>query len=256
MVRFLGVLAYDGTEYCGFQRQPKHPSVQEAVEVALGAVLGTPTRILGAGRTDTGVHASGQVIAFDAQWHHSANALLTAVNNELPPDIALQTLQSTAANFHPRHDALSRSYSYRVAVRPARHPLLVRTAWVVRPPLRLEAMNETAQVLLGRHDFATFGKPPVGESTVREVFVSHWLRESSPWGDLLTYRIEATAFLHHMVRRIVHMLVDVGRGWLSHEQFVMAFAQANLRFAGKPAPPQGLVLEAVTYPPAHEQNDN
>ncbi len=256
MTRFRAVLAYDGTDYCGFQRQRNQPSVQEAVEVALSHVLGVPTPIVGAGRTDTGVHASGQVIAFDADWRHSPDALLTTLNNELPSDIALLSLQVAAADFHPRHHAQTRIYAYRVAARRVRHPLLARYAWIVRPPLDLAALQAAAAVLLGKHDFATFGKPPVGENTVRELFTSQWTRESSPYGELLTYRIEATAFLQHMVRRIVRMLVDVGRGWLSHEQFVMAFAQANLKAAGKPAPPQGLVLEAVTYPPSLEQHVN
>ncbi len=247
MVRFRATLAYDGTRYAGFQRQANAISVQGEVEAALQRVLGVPTPIIGAGRTDAGVHASGQVIAFDADWPHGSTALLTVLNNALPVDISVLDLNEQPG-IHPRYDALSRVYDYSVWVSPVRHPLMMRTSWQVSQALNVQQMNAAARWLIGRHDFATFGRPPKGENTVREVFTSMWRTQPSPYGDLLVYRIEATAFLHQMVRRIVSMLVDVGRGWQSEATFREAFLAADLRRAGKPAPPQGLVLVAVRYP--------
>lgn len=248
MTRYRATLAYDGTRYHGFQRQHSAPTVQAEVEQALAHILGQPTRIAGAGRTDSGVHASGQVIAFDAEWAHSNTALLTVINQALPVDISLRQLD-VLADFHPRYNALARAYDYSVLVSPVRHPLMIRTTWQVAQPLSLNGMNAAAELLVGRHDFATFGKPPHGDNTVREVFVSAWQRQSTPYGETFIYRIEATAFLHHMVRRIVTMLVAVGRGWQSVDDFHRAFQRADLRAAGKPAPPQGLVLVEVRYPP-------
>ncbi|XWX04334.1 tRNA pseudouridine(38-40) synthase TruA [Aggregatilineales bacterium SYSU G02658] len=257
MMRFRATLAYDGTRYAGFQRQANAISVQGEVEAALQRVLGVPTPIIGAGRTDAGVHASGQVIAFDADWSHGCKALLTALNNALPLDIGLLDLVEQPG-IHPRYDALSRVYDYSVWVSPVRHPLMMRTSWHVSQALNIQQMNAAARCLVGRHDFATFGRPPKGENTVREVFASMWRVQPSPYGEVLVYRIEATAFLHQMVRRIVSMLVDVGRGWQSEAAFKEAFWAADLRRAGKPAPPQGLVLVAVRYPPPDQiiERDN
>jgi tRNA pseudouridine38-40 synthase len=251
MVRFCATLAYDGTRYAGFQRQANALSVQGEVEAALRRVLGVEAPIIGAGRTDAGVHACGQVIAFEAEWRHSDQALLTALNHALPTDISLLTI-CEQPGLHPRYDALSRAYDYSVWASPVRHPLMMRTSWHVPQALDVERMNTAARCLVGRHDFATFGRPPKGDNTVREVFVSEWRTQPSPYGDVLVYRIEATAFLHQMVRRIVSMLVDVGRGWQSEQDFREAFHAADLRRAGKPAPPQGLVLVAVRYPPGDQ----
>jgi tRNA pseudouridine38-40 synthase len=249
MTRYRATLLYDGTRYNGFQRQQNAPSIQSTVEQVLEAFFGVPTPIIGAGRTDTGVHAIGQVIVFDALWSHSNTTLLTAINNALPVDIALHNLMETHDDFHPRYDAQARIYHYSVMNSPVRHPLMAATTWQVAQPLNVSLMNQAASLLIGRHDFATFGKPPRGHNTVREVADSEWFPQVSPYGDLLVYRVEATAFLHHMVRRIVRMLVEVGRGWQTIENFEKAFHSANLRFAGKPAPPQGLVLVEVRYLP-------
>jgi tRNA pseudouridine38-40 synthase len=248
-MRFRGVLAYDGTGYAGFQRQARATSIQGEVERALAQVLGRQTPIVGAGRTDAGVHALGQVIAFDADWAHPPQALLTAVNLALPKDIVLQSLAVADAGFHPRYGVLSRAYRYDVTATAQANPLQTRFAWHVTQSLALEAMNEGASLLVGRHDFATFGKPPQGENTVRHVLRSEWTHNADGG---YSYHIEATAFLHHMVRRIVQMLVDIGRGWRSVTAFEQAFRAANLRHAGRIAPPQGLILVAVRYaPPTH-----
>lgn len=246
-MKYRAILAYDGTAYQGFQRQAEGiPTIQAAVEQAIKTVTQQTATVIGAGRTDTGVHATGQVISFTVDWRHHHQALLTALNARLPDDIALQTLvEEPNDKFHPRFSAQSRSYGYTVLQTEQRQPLLRNRAWYVRSQLNADAMQAAAQLLVGEHDFATFGQPPHGENTVRFVFRSEWQTQT----DLLIYRIEATAFLQHMVRRIVGMLVDVGRGWLTPEQFEDRFRRADLSLAKTVAPPQGLILEAVRYAP-------
>ncbi|MCU0512382.1 MAG: tRNA pseudouridine(38-40) synthase TruA [Anaerolineae bacterium] len=246
MARYRAVVAYDGTNYAGFQKQGRRPTIQLVLEDTLARLCGQPIALSGAGRTDAGVHASGQVIAFDADWPHGDDALLKALNHYLPPEIAVQALRQQPG-FHPRYQAHSRTYRYDVAVTAQRLPLLWRTTWQIMPPVDVAALQAAAALLVGEHDFATFGTPPRGDNTVRVVFASGWQAQPAAGGPLLSYRIQATAFLQHMVRRIVAMLVAVGRGRLPLTDFEVAFRQADLRQALPPAPPQGLFLESVQY---------
>jgi tRNA pseudouridine38-40 synthase len=252
-MKYRAILAYDGTRYQGFQRQaPVIPTIQGRVEEALQAITGQPATVIGAGRTDAGVHATGQVIAFDLDqeaWKHSADALLNALNARLPEDIALQSLTTELdERFHPRFSASSRLYEYTVLTTAQRQPLLYQRVWHVRQSLYIEAMQQAAALLIGEHDFATFGQPPVGTNTVRHVYQSEWEVQGACW----IYRVQATAFLQHMVRRMVGMMVNVGRGRLSVEQFEADFRAADLTRAKTLAPPQGLVLVAVEYPPHYQ----
>ncbi|MBI5928462.1 MAG: tRNA pseudouridine(38-40) synthase TruA [Chloroflexi bacterium] len=244
MARLAGRLAYDGTLYCGFQRQRAGlASVQVTVENALSQVTSEIISLMGAGRTDTGVHASGQVIAFDATWKHSTEELLKAINIHLPSDIALQSLMEVAASFHPRFDALSRTYLYRLYISPTRDPLRERYVWHRQLPLNLEAMQEAIQLLRGEHDFATFGKPPKGENTVRVMTTA----QIEAMGDELHVTLTANAFLKRMVRSIVGTLVEVGRGKMNVAEFAAAFRLADRKKAGTSAPPHGLTLTHVVY---------
>lgn len=249
LIRYRGTLAYDGTAYLGFQRQAEGlPTIQAAVESAVATVSGQQVSVIGAGRTDTGVHAVGQVIAFDVGWKHSADALMRAINAVLPDDIALQDLKAAdSPDFHPRYDAVSRVYRYTLYEASQRNPLIRRCAWQVRPSLDGEAMALAAALIIGEHDFAAFGKPPQGESTVRRVLRSEWTRQPDTFGIRWTYCIEANAFLQHMVRRIVGMMVDVGRGRMALDDFRRIFQSAQLAQSVTVAPPQGLVLDRVIY---------
>jgi tRNA pseudouridine38-40 synthase len=241
------VLAYDGTRYQGFQRQAgETPTIQLAVEQALAQVTQQVVGVIGAGRTDAGVHARGQVIAFDVAWPHPDADLLRALNAVLPDDIALQSLER-AAGFHPRYDARSRVYSYTVLHVTARQPLRRHTAWQVWGDLDRAVLAETAHLLLGEHDFATFGNPPQGTNTVRCLYQSTWTVTPEVFGARLVYLVEGTAFLYHMVRRIVGMQLDVARGLSTLAEFEQAFRAADIALAGTVAPPQGLVLELVRY---------
>jgi tRNA pseudouridine38-40 synthase len=248
-VRYRGTLAYDGTAYQGFQRQAEGvPSIQQEVERAAAVVTGHPVTVWGAGRTDAGVHASGQVIAFDAEWGHQAAALQKAINWNLPEDIALLSLEvAEKPTFHPRFDAASRTYQYVVVNSLARDPLLINRAWHIWGKIDGEKMQTAADLLMGTHDFGGFGNPPQGENTVRTVFRSEWKQEPHLKGFLWTYTIEANAFLQHMARRTVGALISVGRGNRSVE-----FVEEMLRSAEMPvgltiAPPQGLTLVNVRY---------
>lgn len=251
MARYVATLAYDGTDYNGFQRQAKHiPTVQLEVEKAIRKITQQDVSITGAGRTDTGVHAVGQVIAFDVNWKHETNTLLLAINSKLPSDIALQAIRQQEG-FHPRYDALWRQYIYRVVTVPVRNPLLNRQVWqVVGEPFDLPEMMRAAEQLIGKHDFGTFGTPPQQGSTntVREIFVSNWEEVPSDYGNMFVYRIRATAFLYHMVRRIVGTLIQVGRGKITLDDFISILKSRDIQKAKLLAPPQGLVLEAVEYP--------
>ena len=253
MKRYAGILAYDGADFQGFQSQPPPtPTIQAALETAIGKVTGQSTRALGAGRTDAGVHALGQVIAFDVEWRHGDAELLRAINSQLPAAIALQRLWRQEG-FHPRFDALWRQYAYRVATLDARQPLLNRQAWqLFGQRLDLGRMQAAANCCLGEHDFAAFGTPPQAGSknTVRRIFRSQWEMESKEYGRIYTYRIRGTAFLYRMVRRLVAAMAQVGSGKISPEQFEQILRSRDIERAKALAPPNGLTLEAVGYAPA------
>ncbi len=248
MARYRCTLAYDGTVYHGFQRQSGSIlTVQSALEHAIERVTQQQINITAAGRTDSGVHAVGQVIAFDAVWRSADALLMKAINANLPDDIALQDIRQHEG-FHPRFDALSRSYHYTILVTAQRQPFLAKYSWQLNNPLELDAMQQAASMLIGEHDFAAFGNPPQGTNTVREMFRSNWSVEAADYGYRYIYNVEANAFLYNMVRRIVGTLVSVGRKTLSVTEFDAIFRSADLAQAKVLAPPQGLVFQKVRYP--------
>ncbi len=245
--RFRAILAYDGTAYQGFQRQRSGmPTVQAAVEAVLAALdAGSESvTVTGAGRTDSGVHALGQVISFDLTWRHGPAALQRALNARLPADIAVSHVARAAPDFHPRFDAVSRTYRYTINNRPVREPLRRLYAWHVSRPLDLPAMARAGRHLLGEQDFATFGRPPQGDNTVREVLRAEWVRQ----GDLLVFTVEANAFLYRMVRSLVGALRLVGDRRWTEADLKAALAAGDRKRVRLTAPPHGLTLVAVTYP--------
>lgn len=242
-MRVRAVVAYDGTDYQGWQRQPNGPTVQAAIEEALVGVGQPGTTVLAAGRTDSGVHAEGQVIAFDVDWRHPLDALLRALNAELPRDVAIREVSRAGSNFHPRFDARSRHYRYAVYNWPVRFPLVRRTSLHVPQELDAEAMGEAASVLVGEHDFATFGQPPQGDVTVRRVVRAEWSGDS-PW---LYFDVEANAFLYRMVRSLVGTLIQVGQGRMTVGEFERAMLAQDRSQAGPTAAPHGLCLIEVKY---------
>lgn len=248
MVRYKAVLIYDGTQFFGFQRQSEQSkirTVQGEVETSLRKIGWNGRTILHAGRTDAGVHASGQVIAFDMDWKHTQERLLAALNFYLPVDIAARSIQEMNPAFHPRFDAESRIYQYRIFCHPVRHPLRERYAWRVWPELNTELLTLAASTLVGSHDFINFGRSmKPGGSTVRTVFNSKWNFEGI--GGI--YEIEANAFLYHMVRRIVKILADIGQGKIRSEELMRELNGKSEKILQGIAPPQGLNLTRVVYP--------
>ena len=202
-------LEYDGTAYCGWQLQSGQDSIQARLEYALERIFSGQIRVYGAGRTDAGVHARGQVAAFRLPRPFDPDDLMRALNALLPPDIAVINAACAEDSFDPRRDARSRSYEYRILNQRIRSPLQLRYSWLVRDSLDLRAMDEAAAMFIGEHDFASMRSLGSEEkTTVRRVLASNWRRE----GKFLTYRVEATAFLRHMVRTMVATMVEAGRG--------------------------------------------
>jgi tRNA pseudouridine38-40 synthase len=243
MERYKLIFAYDGTQFIGSQRQARSRTVQSVLEGALKQLGWQGRSILLAGRTDTGVHASGQVAAADLSWNHSVEDLRNALNAHLPHDLSVKSVERAAAHFHPRFDAVARHYRYRLYVQPVRDPLRDRFAWRVWPKPDAQLLSEAAACLTGTHDFSAFGSSPTKNgSTVRTVSKSQWKAGGDQW----TYDIIADAFLYRMVRRLVFGQVAVGLGKLKIE----AFKQAVENQAGFPAglaSPSGLTLVEVKY---------
>jgi tRNA pseudouridine38-40 synthase len=241
--RYKAIVAYDGTDFLGFQRQKRERTVQGTIEVALSKIIKQSVRIVAAGRTDSGVHADGQVISFDVDWKHSLANLQTALNVNLPQDIAVVELTKSPADFHPRFDAVSRQYRYTILNQPTRDVFRRRYALQVPVVLDVSKMQQASHFLLGGHDFASFGRPPQGENTYRTVFQAEWYTA----GDELYFEITANAFLYRMVRNIVGSLLDVGMGKLEIEDFLEILQAKSRSNAVVPASPNGLCLIKVNY---------
>lgn len=256
------LVAYDGAEYFGFQVQRDVPTIQGTLEQSLRTFTTLDGRIAGSGRTDTGVHARGQVIGLKVHWRHDLSALQRAWNAHLPPAIAVRAVQSAPAEFHPRFSAVSRTYRYFVSepclpgwLAPKRSPLTQRYAHVERRQLDVVAMQQVADLFVGEHDFATFGQPPQGVNTVRRVLQAVWQivettlspLESQP-DRTLVFTITANAFLQHMVRNLVGAMLAVGRSERAVSDVKVALDACSRNSALRPAPANGLVLECVDYP--------
>lgn len=241
--RFWAKVEYDGTEFYGFQIQASERTVQGEIERALEAITGVRSHVVGAGRTDRGVHAQGQVISFEAEWRHSLEDLQRALNATLAADVAILAIGLTSGEFHPRFSALRRAYRYTILNRPWRSPLERRTAWHVIQELDTSRMGEASRCLVGTHDFATFGQPPQGEETVRTVFCAKWQAKAMR----LWFDIEANAFLYRMVRSIVGTLVLVGWGQVSPTEFETILQARDRSLIKQVAPAHGLCLVRVDY---------
>jgi tRNA pseudouridine38-40 synthase len=245
--RYGAIVEYDGTDFLGFQIQARGRTVQGEIEKTLEKITQTFLRVVGAGRTDAGVHATGQVIAFNAVWKHSLDDLHRALNATLPEDIVVSNLKTVDSTFHPRFSALNRSYSYTIINQRWPCVLQRRYSYHIKKKLDVAAMNEAGHVLIGWHDFASFGKPPRGENTVRYVTEARWSTQNNS----LIFNITANAFLYRMVRNIVGTLIEVGLGNLSLNDFSNILEARDLARAAPPAPAQGLCLIKVAYPVEH-----
>ena len=237
-------LEYDGSNYSGWQLQPRHDSIQGRIEAALERIFSTPIRVYGSGRTDAGVHARGQVAAISIPRPFELTELRRALNAMLPADIVVLDIAPAPGDFDPRRDARSRVYEYRVLNRRIASAFEYRYSWHVRDELDLVAMNAAARIFVGEHDFAAFRSLGTETTTtVRRVMSSEWTRER----DIIRYSIEGTSFLRHMVRAMVGAMVEVGRGRFTPEKVADILAGRDRQAAPANAPPGGLYLVEVRY---------
>jgi tRNA pseudouridine38-40 synthase len=240
-------IEYDGTAYNGWQRQRTGLGVQARLEQALSEVADEPVEVTCAGRTDAGVHASGQVAHFDTGAKRSERGWLLGANSNLPEDICVTWVKPVADDFHARFSATARRYRYRILNRLVRSALFRRRAWWVHRDLDAGRMHEAAQALLGEHDFSTFRAAGCqASSAVREVTAIGVARD----GDWVLLDITANAFLQHMVRNIAGTLVAIGSGDQEVAWATRVLAGRDRTAAGMAAPPHGLTLVEVCYPHA------
>lgn len=242
--RFAATVSYDGTAFVGSQIQPNGRTVQQELETAAQALFGAPVRVALAGRTDSGVHARGQVAALTVETRLDAATVGRALNAHLPEDVAVRHVRPVPGDFDPRRWARKRWYRYTVWNGEARAPLMRDRAWFVEGDLDIEAMGRAAEALPGRRDFlACSGQLEAGRTSVRTVFEAGWRRE----GCALLFDIEADAFLPQMVRRLTGALVRIGRKPLELEEFVRLLEQADAGTIGPTAPAHGLCLQRIEY---------
>lgn len=237
-------LAYDGSEFMGWQVQAQARTVQGVLEDALVKILGGPHRVIAAGRTDAGVHALGQVVNVRTTSAIPLAALPRALRGCLPPDVSVLAVEEAAYDFHARYLAKAKQYAYLIDTSAQRNPFLRRYVLPVDFPLDLTAMQRAADMFLGEHDFAAFmgvGSPV--KTTTRRITIS----ELTVHDQRITYLIEGSGFLRHMVRNIVGTLLLVGRGALGPEDITGIIAGRDRSKAGPTAPPQGLYLVGVRY---------
>jgi tRNA pseudouridine38-40 synthase len=237
-------LEYDGSDYHGWQVQPGLPTIQAALEAVIAQVSQQHANVIGASRTDAGVHALGQVAGFTTTATLSAPEWLRALNGLLPPDIAVRTVEATPDHFHARFHAKSKLYRYRIIMRSHRSALERHRAWQTPYPLDAELMRTASTSLAGRHDFSSFqGSPTDTDNPVCNVARVECLQSL----DELAIEIEADRFVKQMVRNIVGTLVEVGRGKLQAGVVTEIIAARDRTKAGPTAPPQGLYLVHVDY---------
>jgi tRNA pseudouridine38-40 synthase len=252
MARYQLTLAYDGTGFYGSQRQASKRTVQGELEKALCKLGWMGRSVLMAGRTDTGVHATGQVAAFDLDWSHSDEDLVRALNAAFPADMAVHQARIVHATFHPRFDATSRRYRYKLFCQPLRDPIRERFAWRIWPPIRGDVLPATAMLFLGTYDFSAFGSPttPRG-STVRTVMKAEW-SQTRDANDEWHFDITADAFLYRMVRRLVFVQIAVAQGNIAAEtiswQLSGMKAESSHALPAGLAPAHGLSLVEVAFP--------
>lgn len=264
MARYQIIIAYDGTNFFGSQRQAspgalsrtaRSRTIQGELERALTKLGWQGKSVLLAGRTDSGVHASGQVATFDHEWDHPLEELVSALTANLPRDMAVSAAKIVPDEFHPRFDATSRRYCYRLFCQKWRDPLRERYTWRVWPELDQDDLHNASKLFLGKHDFAAFGSPPrPGSSTVRTIMKSEWQLQDDEW----VYEVQADGFLYRMVRKLVHVQVAVGQGRVTAQAIADAlegkpphsYIGAGRGIPGGLAPANGLTLVEVTYPVA------
>lgn len=236
---------YDGTNYHGWQIQNNVSTVQGEIEKAVYKITGEKTRVVGAGRTDKGVHALAQAAHFDTGSKIPADKFARALNTALPEDIAVISSEEVTPDFHSRFSSTGKTYEYRILNREIRSPIMAKRAWHIRGILDIKSMEQAASFFVGEHDFESFcASGHSVQTTVRTVFSSEWTND----GDCLIYRISGNGFLYNMVRIITGTLIEVGLKKRTAESIPLLLNSRDRNLAGITAPPQGLYLVKVHYP--------
>ncbi len=240
------VVGYCGTQYHGWQIQPNVVTVQGTLEAALGTIANETIRVHASGRTDTGVHALGQVVHFDTTSPIAISSLVRGLNSLLPSDIVVKRARDVPTDFHARYSARRKTYAYVVHNHPLRPVFHIPYVWHVTQPLHLDAMQTAAQTLIGQHDFSAFRAAScAAHSPVRSLMRMTVKRR----GKRILFLLTADGFLQHMVRNIVGTLVQIGRGQMEAGAMPAILESRQRNMAGATAPPQGLYLVRVMYPP-------
>lgn len=251
MKRVRLTVAYDGTGYCGFQYQPECPTVEGALNAALSELTGEEIAVIGASRTDSGVHAKGNVAVFDTRSTIPGDRFFAAVNTKLPPDIRVTESTEVAGDWHPRRQECRKTYEYCVDTGYVPDPMKIRFAMHWPRKMNIEAMREAAAVLVGEHDFTSFANPSSqvlkdGGSPVRTVTMVEVLAENAP-RPFLRIRVTGDGFLYNMVRIIAGTLLDVGTGRFTPQDIRDILKARDRTRAGITAEPQGLTLVSIVY---------
>ncbi|MFA5159614.1 MAG: tRNA pseudouridine(38-40) synthase TruA [Candidatus Omnitrophota bacterium] len=241
------VLEYNGSMFFGFQKQPGQPTIQEVLEKALSGFFNRKMKIAAAsGRTDTGVHAEGQVVNFRTSSTHELQQIQKGLNALLPPPVVVKEIQEVAPDFHARYSVRSKVYEYRVWNHPCRSPLIAGRAFHVPYHLNITKMRQAAKMFAGKHDFRSFTSVAAmkkGSSCVRTIKRFQIKRQ----GHLILMHVEADGFLYHMIRNMAGTLLEVGRGKRKAEAIAAILKAKDRRLAGMTAPSEGLTLIRVTY---------
>jgi tRNA pseudouridine38-40 synthase len=267
-------LAYDGTDFHGWQVQPGKPTIQGELQAALGRITGESPLPQGSGRTDAGVHALAQVASFVLHAPIPAENLLRALNRTLPPSIRISEAGTVLSTFHARHSALAKTYEYRIYRGEICPPFLARYAHPCPWRLDLALLQQSARIFLGTHNFLSFAASDpdlaarnmqaepapgshavclaVSSSPVRTIYRSEWEERQAEAGELLVYRVSGNGFLHHMVRNLVGTMLDVGREQIAFNALPGILAAESRSAAGPTAPARGLFLHSVEYDPSSQ----
>lgn len=245
MRRIKLTVAYDGTDYCGWQIQPNGITVEEVLNREIGGLTGEEIRVIGASRTDSGVHALGNVAVFDTKSRIPPERFSYALNQRMPADIVIIKSEEVPLDWHPRYqEVITKTYEYHIYNRAVPNPMKRRTAAFISFPLDVERMREGAAFLMGEHDFASFCNVRTNTSdTVRTIYRIQIDREK----DEIVLRITGNGFLYNMVRIIAGTLIRVGRGFYEPEKVREILEAGKRTEAGVTAPPQGLVLTEILY---------
>lgn len=243
-MRYMLRVAYDGTEYCGWQIQPGLRTVEGTLASALNKLMGTKVPMIGASRTDAGVHAEGNVAVFDCETTIPADKIKYALNNILPEDVVVVESRQVEGDFHPRHCDCKKTYQYRILNTPLPDPNRRRNTYFYRGKLDMEAMREAAGYIVGTHDFVCF---MAAGSQVKDTVRTVYSLELEKSDDVITMTIQGNGFLYNMVRIIAGTLVMVGRGQMKAQEVENIIDKRDRRGAGPTAPAKGLTLKVIEY---------